>query len=54
MPATGFWYRWFSRWREPEVVLLDHGLYVELPEQLRQVWQPATILSWIAISLCRP
>ncbi len=32
------------------MVLLDHGLYVELPEQLRQVWQPVTIPFLTAVS----
>ena len=34
------------------MVLLDHGLYVELPEQLRQVWQPATTLRLSAMPPC--
>ncbi len=33
----GFWYRWLSgRWQEPQLVLLDHGLIVEIPDKLRQ------------------
>ncbi len=37
MLATGFWYRWFGgQWQEPQLVLLDHGLIVEIPDALRQ------------------
>ncbi|EIE24434.1 ABC1-domain-containing protein [Coccomyxa subellipsoidea C-169] len=33
----GFWYRWFGgQWQEPQLVLLDHGLIVEIPDALRQ------------------
>ncbi len=38
-PAShaGFWYRWFGGgWVEPQLVLLDHGLIVEIPDTLRQ------------------
>ncbi|CAL8467426.1 g6964 [Coccomyxa elongata] len=32
-----FWYRWFGgQWLEPQLVLLDHGLIVEIPDTLRQ------------------
>lgn len=34
---AGFWYRWFGGgWQEPQLVLLDHGLIVEIPDTLRQ------------------
>ena len=34
---AGFWYRWFGGgWVEPQLVLLDHGLIVEIPDTLRQ------------------
>ena len=32
-------WRWFLfglGWKQPQIVFLDHGLYVDLPEQLRQ------------------
>lgn len=35
--AAEFWYRWFGgQWQEPQIVLLDHGLIVEIPDELRQ------------------
>lgn len=34
---AGFWYRWFGgQWQEPQLVLLDHGLIVDIPDALRQ------------------
>ena len=34
---AGFWYRWFGGgWQEPQLVLLDHGLIIEIPDALRQ------------------
>ena len=34
---AGFWYKWFGGgWQEPQLVLLDHGLIVEIPDTLRQ------------------
>ena len=37
---AGVWYRWFGGgfggWQEPQLVLLDHGLIVSIPDDLRQ------------------
>lgn len=35
-PVSGFWWRHFSRWKQPQIVLLDHGLYLDIPDKLRQ------------------
>ena len=34
--VAGFWWRHFSRWKQPQIVLLDHGLYLNIPDKLRQ------------------
>lgn len=36
VPVSGFWWRHFSRWKQPQIVLLDHGLYLNIPDKLRQ------------------
>ena len=36
MCAVGVWWRCFSRWKQPQIVLLDHGLYLNIPDKLRQ------------------
>ena len=33
---AGFWWRHFTRWKQPQIVLLDHGLYLTIPDKLRQ------------------
>ena len=33
---AGFWWRHFTRWKQPQLVLLDHGLYLTIPDKLRQ------------------
>ena len=37
---VGLWYRWFGGgfggWQEPQLVFLDHGLIVSIPDDLRQ------------------
>ena len=37
---AGVWYRWFGGgfggWQEPQLVFLDHGLIVSIPDDLRQ------------------
>ena len=33
---TGFWRRHFTRWKQPQIILLDHGLYLTIPNKLRQ------------------
>lgn len=42
VPNQGFWWRHFSRWKQPQIVLLDHGLYLTIPDKLRhqycQLW----------------
>ena len=35
LPA-GFWWRYFTKYKQPQIVLLDHGLYLNLPDKLRQ------------------
>lgn len=35
-PHQGFWWRHFTRWKQPQLVLLDHGLYLTIPDKLRQ------------------
>ena len=37
--CAGWWWRLLSGgWQWPEVVVLDHGLYVHLPDRLRLDW----------------
>ncbi len=33
---AGFWWRHFTKWKQPQLVLLDHGLYLTIPDKLRQ------------------
>ena len=35
-PAAWSWWLFGFGWRQPQIVVLDHGLYVDLPEELRQ------------------
>ncbi|DBB14885.1 TPA: hypothetical protein ACH3X3_004486 [Trebouxia sp. C0006] len=35
-PHQGFWWRHFTKWKQPQLVLLDHGLYLTIPDKLRQ------------------
>ena len=34
--AADFWWRYFTKYKQPQILLLDHGLYLDIPDKLRQ------------------